>query len=78
MCFPHVTSSNLKLFIPILYSSLGHLTVHAISLGGDSAFLGIVDADMTVADFKLKLQANTGINVGWQVLLLGLVKDDIK
>jgi hypothetical protein len=55
------------------------LTVHAISLGGDSAFVGIVDTDMTVAEFKQKLQANTGINVGWQVLLLGLVKDvDVK
>ena len=60
--------------VPILHSSR-HLTLRAISLGGDSAFVGIVDSDMTVAEFKQKLQANTGINVGWQVLLLGLVKD---
>eukprot|EP00435_Cladocopium_sp_Y103_P064837 s597_g26.t1 len=49
----------------------GEIDVQVLRMSGDSAFLGIVDADMTVAEFKQKLQANTGINVGWQVLLLG-------
>lgn len=49
----------------------GEIDVQVLRMSGDSAFVGIVDTDMTVAEFKQKLQANTGINVGWQVLLLG-------
>lgn len=49
----------------------GEIDVQVLRMSGDSAFVGIVDSDMTVAEFKQKLQANTGINVGWQVLLLG-------